>query len=732
MQIIFYLTIVLLIIIMGLPLFFVFNNEDDKVIMFPLSALYGTAEIIFIGFWLSYVGVPMGVAYYIILILTACMWLIVYIRTKDKIIRIFKRDEKSSVFFICISLLAGGLTLIPMVFFNACFPYGDMYTYICMADFLKDNGYNTAINLDGYSPWLSQMYLYQIQHLRVGAQILLAFWSGFFQQQFSIELYAPISGVGIFLVGCGTWVFIFKNYSQAKKAQLCGVVFSAFNAPIIIWCAIYGFLPQVFGMVFMLVALAFIINILNSNTILSPPIISTTCFFIAVTALIYSEIIPFLVLSVATILIYRIGTKDISFFLVVKRMCILLVCTIILLGTYFTGMIKAILGQLTAVVGWNQTVNWWGYLGYLFSTVPISTDYKSLDYSIFYKLFFTGITLCMITISILGIERIKNKKILKDFMVLSIPYGLMLIYFTSITPNPFEVGVGNSWGVFKLVQYYFIIFIPFFSVFISSLYIINKKFNNILFNILIFTFILGSMTNAFYFSKNVVVPMQEMTGNKTNPMDEYYNLYKMYKDEDRPINLIGLPDAHRKMVTYILKENKLVSNWETDNYFGILAGGGYDNPTYREDGITLRYDETNENKKVVNLVEYSENTIFYEAGEGVGVVEKNKNDYWTWNAPRAVYNIINYSQKDNITISFEASCANEDDDSKLYIISEGKVLKEIKLLSNNRSEITLNVNVQNFPRKEIEFLYKGKPMVGGDDTRKLYFCIWNFKIDDLS
>ena len=57
-----------------------------------------------------------------------------------------------------------------------------------------EHGYNVQIDIQQaiHHPWLSQMFVYQTYHFRIGAQMLLAFVTSVFGVEFSLELFSNL------------------------------------------------------------------------------------------------------------------------------------------------------------------------------------------------------------------------------------------------------------------------------------------------------------------------------------------------------------------------------------------------------------------------------------------------------------------------------------------------------------------------------------------------------------
>lgn len=704
------------------------KNEDQRD-MVPLSFLMGTAFIILLSFWLSSFGMPMKYAIYIVCAVSAGAWAIAL---KNHFMQKSFCTKNMVLFGACFA--AGSFALIPMVFFKACFPYSDGYTYLCIADFLVDKGYSYKVVLDGHFPWLTQIYLYQVQNLRMGAQCLLAFWTSMLHQEYSLFTYTPVSALGVFLYGMSIWLFISKRQQCTEKNILYAVVFSAFNVPIIIWSAVFGFFPQLFGLVFMAAALKPVIALIKETDKTGISVVLEAAVFIAAMALCYSEIVPFFAFGVLCVFIYEVyGKKKWR-----KSFAVLLetaVLSSLFMGPYFIKMILGIMAQFGAVVGGEKAINWFGYLSYWLSSAPVEYNFKESVSPISIKVLFVGLTVTMMVMLMVGFSHSRKKdkwKYLQEGIAISVPYFVMLVYFSCIAENPFGKGVGNSWSIYKLAQYYFIILCCYLFLFYADVFTGKGKIMKnmqVLFPII---FCIASLVNTTQYSYHVTRLMYEYTGNTDHPIEDYMQLADKYKDETKVIHLVNLPNEPRKFLTYILKNNKLSSDWSTDGYFGIY-GQGMD-PVYDPEGITLKYDPKEETA-IAGMVAINSNYVDIKNGAGVGTVETDGINDWSWNDEISAYTIVNHTQFSDIQLSFEASCADHGTDNILDVYLENELLTSQSVDNADKKKVFLNISVEPEESVEVKFHYRGEKSAGTlADSRELAICIWNIaaSIDDRS
>ena len=332
----------------------------------------------------------------------------------------------------------------------------------------------------------------------------------------------------------------------------------------------------------------------------------------------------------------------------------------------------------------------------------------------------------MLTFLIVGCvrsERADKKEALMDMTVLTIPYFLMLIYFTSITDNPFGDGVGNSWGTYKLVQYYAIIpFICIFSFYADTFRGSRRIFKSLSY-ILPCGFICFGCLSTFVYSKSITAPMREYTGNSEAPLEEYVELAKKYEGINSVINISSVPVKHRQLLTYFLRDNNLASDWSSDDYFLIMEEIG--DPPYASDGIILTYNPVDDNS-LAGMVEIGESTakIIIEVGAGVGAIESDEINSWTWNDPKSEYVIENFSGQD-IELECELMAAGGNATVDIYVDDEFYATINVTAGAPTECKIGLGSD----EAEQVRFVYNGASVgPSGNDDRVLWLQIMNMKI----
>ena len=713
LQILFYILCIVTCLIIGAPIGTKLIRNDDESLL-QQYLLLGGAEIIIVCFWGGNIGIPVKYTMLVLVVVNAFF----VILWRKAIFNSLNDKRKIAFLFFCV--LAGLLSMAPILIYNACSPYVDGYTYICIGDYLKDHGYSHDVTLDQFHPWLTQIGLYKHYGFRIGVQYLLAFFCSLFSLKYSIFVYAPVSALGVFLFGCAVCTVVYRtaNFNHSYIA----VVVSVFNAPILMWIAIFGFLPQLFGMVFMIASIyGFEIIVKKEEISLKEYVLGT--IYVASMSICYSEIVPFWVLSVIALLIYKEFIEQ-SLVSDIKKIIIWALMTIITLNKYFIDMIPALLLQFGAAVGWKTNYDLMSYIGMIFNTVPVGYSFLDTSGNLFRRYVLGIYTILAVVLLGFGINRseLKNKKkVLSSCLVSSIPFLIMLIYFRFFSYDIFLDKIGNNWSIFKMVQYFYVI--P--CIFLFGFY--ADAFRNIILKNLLCALIICSTTvNTINYSKTAVSSMLEFTGNSVNPLEEYVSLAEKYKNEDKIINLVDIPLEHRKLLTYFMRDNKLASDWSSDGYFSFY--GNIKDPACDYNGITLSYDSSSENE-IAGIIEVEPKYVEVNPGNGVGVYEKDEVHCWTWNDVVSDYNLVNYSRGDKATLTcgFASAATSE---AKVSVFVNGQLADEVIIMPGQVIYYESDLNFSGKQGMKVEFIYTGETMKPtASDSRELSLRVLDFRID---
>ena len=699
---------------------FVVLSKEIQGKWIPKSFLIGAAVLMLATFWISNLnkGGLQSVSSIVIAIFLVIA-VAILVRRRKYVIQYFKMLKKFDIVILFLCFFAGLLPLSIYVLFGAQQPYCDGYTYICNADYLLENGYKVLVSAEELilHPWLSQIHLYQEYSYRIGAQMLLSLFSGFFHVEFSLELFLPTICLGVFLCGASAWTFETDKIISNFYVKILVVLLMVLNIPIIFWNAIYGFLPQTIGSAFCLAAVIAVNNIERWENDKRWNIMCSA-LMISALALSYNEMLPFFVLitivQIVRICIVNRGQRK----YILQNIVGCGIVSVLFIIIYVPGMVHAILSQFGATVGWNQNnKDFFSYLAYFFSTVPADYDFVTANRGIInYAL--EVITLVVFALCVVGWNK-SDKKIRTEFLCTSLPYMGMLVYFMFLTVDPFTGNRGNAWSIYKLAQYFFIVAVPYLATFIGSAI---ERVHKYIFGGCVFIFVLLSSICAIDYADKMADQMRSYVGEEEKPIKEYYNLYERYGESEDVIALRNVPDKHRQMITYFLKDVKLVSNWDTDGYY--LAMPEIPEKLY-ENCINLVYDPKSKNS-VAGMTEKSIDITF---GKGFYDIETSASAFWRWSKKESSVEITRYSNnKGKMLLECGLAFYGQGSDAKELNIYDGEMqlLRTIVMEPGKMAKVSLELDAD---ITNLNFVYSGQENVPNDsETREIAFMISDYVV----
>ncbi|WP_321476900.1 hypothetical protein [uncultured Paludibaculum sp.] len=152
--------------------------------------------------------------------------------------------------------LAGGFSLFAcLARFSGFNPFNDAYTYLVHARWLQTHPFHEAVTRDVLQPALSQVYLYQSGHHRMGASFLLAWTQSLCGHSWPHDVYPAVVALalacgGLALTGAVALIAPAHRRLLLFLGLLPGLTLSG-----ITFGSVHGFLPQSFGLAFSLAAL---------------------------------------------------------------------------------------------------------------------------------------------------------------------------------------------------------------------------------------------------------------------------------------------------------------------------------------------------------------------------------------------------------------------------------------------------------------------------------------------
>jgi len=700
----------------------------DSQIIFP--SLMGTAALVCGSVALNYLGLAMKWVAVLSLVPTGIgLWYIIHGNT-------FTKTSQEEWFTVFCGGAAGLCILTPLLIFHSFNPYNDTFTYLCIADYLVDHGFLNNVE----KSWanvavVSQIDLYHDMGYRMGVQYVLALFTALFQRSFSIETYLPVAGIGVFLYVGAMWVFSRFGLKLSSRQSGIAVIFTALHFTFVVGPASNGFLPQTFGLSFFMVTLACLLMIAE-HPFLRHELLGAG-IFVAAIILTYSEVSPFLFLCGVSLLVHsywvdkRHAQKELQQYWMVAGSGIILAQY----GSFQA--VKAILSQLHAIVGWDVPYTIWQYWTQILSIAP--AHFGNMAVVMAHQWYYAGMScvgLAAVMILSKGAANLHEERTaIRKLEVLGVPFAFLILYFMLAVPNPWHPGItGQTWSVYKVVQYGFILFPPAFAVLWYRAFSLNRFWRRGSQGAGIAVLVL--MLAVFGASLNHQVgPMKRATGNSANPIQEYYKMRDAVKKSgDSTLNIVMSRDLqkHRQLVAYFLRDIKLISNWMDDGYIypWLIPSERERTPDPKVNTLIYNLDKTNSAGLSIgaNMKVVTPGAFRWNFAEGwYDHEEDSHGNQWRWANKEAVI-AINLGEVSVRQVFMEFEYQSEAD--VLHIASDIDQLT-IQLKAGEWTPFSGTINVS-ATSNQLRFIkeHEGKVRPGGD-TRKLGFAIRNLKVSGV-
>jgi hypothetical protein len=248
---------------------------------------------------------------------------------------------------LLIALAGAALALLPVARFNAFNPYNDTFTYISISDHLQAHAFSEPASPDPASPFLSQTKLYQDVGLRMGATFLLALVQSFAPGRRAIEFYPALAAWGVALNVLAVfllcrWGIRLDRRRAFAAAWLAAVIPNPFH-----YAAANGFLPQLIGTAFFVLALAWLARLARGGR---HGAAAGLAFTLAALASAYSELmIPALLIAGAVFALRMIPERGRAGRARVWGLAVLL--ALLFTNLEIARMMRALPSQIHALVG---------------------------------------------------------------------------------------------------------------------------------------------------------------------------------------------------------------------------------------------------------------------------------------------------------------------------------------------------------------------------------------------
>ncbi len=589
--------------------------SQERLLLMPV---FGAGGIILLSSFLSYAGLGMRTGAPLIVVIGVGL---------SAAVCIFNWETKRSlsgwsaaIYVNILGFISGLAALASLLLYNAWDPYNDTFTYVSIADYLLDKSFFTPADPGAYHPVLTQMLLYQRFGLRMGSNFLLSFFAGIFGFEYSFDAYMPTLALGLWLAIPGFWFFCRRYLFLSIPAGSIAAVFYSLNFSIPIANALFGFMPQTWGMVFFLPALSLFTR--STTHLERSRMLASAGLMGSLLLLTYTEILPFAFSAIFFSFFYRIGfgklrLKDALISLIFPIPVIILLAPVSA-WKFPTAMIT----QISAVVGWDMK---FGISDYLAMMAGFRSFLQGKASPI---LFLVSILTALAVLYAFFFGPARNRR---QVVPMSLIFLMVLAYFSLFVKNPWNPDErGQPWSTYKTGTYLFFLFASMYGLGIYMLWRKRRLFRvgaTILIAIYIFLFPNITLKVA----RSNATAMRKFTGVIQNPVAEYKRIRQLFSDlpTETPINLLFSPEAlrHRQITAYFLRR-PVIASWMDDPYISHWLL-----PQYRSLQIDfsfpiLAYEPLNPKRSFANLVRDPDLVIFM--GSGWHVWEHYENNRWRW------------------------------------------------------------------------------------------------------
>ena len=474
-----------------------------------------------------------------------------------------------------LTLTCGLCLLIPIFGFGTFNLHTDAFTYLVHSSWLQTHSFSEAVKPESVTPFNSQIFLYQQAGLRMGASYLMALLQSIFNVKWSYTVYFPLMIVAISAC-CAAIGMPLANKLREIRFPFKVLLLSlpALSVGGLVFGGYYGFLPQVVGLSLVtgfmlgLGAVLKFIKLLSFKKITFASIPIALLLSSAIFA--YSEITPFIILSLLGSTLIWILLKNSPFKSIALTTSIIVIATLFL-NLEIIRVINAIILQSGIVVG--GPVDWplIGFLSHAFGLHGGVWDvfqWSKDSGSIYFYLSATPIFI-LIGLILWNFKFLIKNTFYQEFLpaiVLMAIFIILFMYFRYLVPSPFEKGIGQSWNQFKLSEWIFPFTMVLVEILILNLFRISKFF---FYTILICLFSIGILTTVqFSIDRSKSVSNYYGEGHLENFYKEFQNAIKINCSQEAPLYL-SLKDEHhkfRQIAVYLLPNREIKSNWMEDSF----------------------------------------------------------------------------------------------------------------------------------------------------------------------
>ncbi|MHB8621925.1 MAG: hypothetical protein ACYC9J_02690 [Sulfuricaulis sp.] len=646
--------------------------------------------------------------------------------------------------------LAATPVLAPILRFGAYNPFNDTFTYLVHGQWLQTHSFSEPAVASGYFPALSQVVQYQSAGHRMGASFMLAWAQAAFGLRWSYYAYPAVVSlpliVGSLAVG-GAVKLIIRRQRIIAMLSACA---TALMLNGFAFGAIYGFLPQTFGLAFATGGITLLGGLLTESLrqfdlkkifLHSIPV---ALVFAALTFS-YNDILPFVVVAIIGCLFFFLflqrGTDKKKRILLPAL--VLLIETIILVNFEFVRIVRNFIDTLIGVASGTYAVGWpvlwkpYEFLAHSFGfRSPIANFWIFYKQSLSLPLFIAVLVLIFYFLYLFRKKRRSIYLYLNIGIILAFIIGFLYFRYLGIAPTAAETG--DTFLQFKLAKWaspFCFILLGTTCAYFSSR---NQTADRILRGFLILLIISGFAANL-KFSEYITNNFLDETGYRHSAFSSLLYLRETVKDinPDQIIYLnLGAEDQKlRQMVAYVLSDRKLASNYSDDGYiYGKLPPNERDIPFSSATWIiekALPSDFQCLRSPIVgNLVIKKRPQVLTNLTSVTGgyARETDGNNWWNWTANTLSYKYHVLGALKTVRLKFAYMPATDGRVVNISINSGHETNMTLKMAGGWQNYISQPINVDG-PDISITFKSNNTPVkISNHDPRLMSYLIKNMEL----
>jgi hypothetical protein len=551
----------------------------ERLLVAPVS---GAAVLVLLASLCSYAGMTMRQALVPVLVAGSSASLAGMISSRRTRTR-RAGDWRLALYVHGVGFIGASSTLWSILLYRAWNPYTDAFTYISIADFLQTHAFFTPATPSPMLPVLTQMSMYQHLGFRMGANFLLALVSALWRVDYSFDVYIPVLALAIWLAVPGLWVLCRRALLMPAWTSSVASTLYALHTAIPVSNALWGFMPQAFGMAFLFPLTALHIRVTGARDVLRPMVLAGLLG--GALLLTYPEIVPFAIMAIGMSYGMRLWHSRRRVRRVLSAAVVPSAIAVLVAPVAAWRFVPVIRTQLGAAVGWDPHLSLFDYLGMV-------AGYRSLVLPVLTRPDLPGAvcrTASVAAVCTMAFALIASPvRIRRQVFALGSGFVLALGWFALVAANPWNPAEpGHPWNTYKIVTYGAFLLVAMWAVGLVRCVRaggVARVFAVVQVALYLLFFPVAGLSIAQTASKG----MRTFTANAVDPIAEYKRLPGVLANEpaDEPVNLDIPSDAlkHRQLVAYFLRR-PVIADWSDDDYISHFL------PQPASVGPDVRYPE---------------------------------------------------------------------------------------------------------------------------------------------